>query len=302
MPRICFEAQFFWRPLARSNLRAPRSQNRVALGWKRTAILLLVAASCRIAPAQSAKPAPLAARKSFDYIGVWGKDERVYFIQKPAPHLVYISNTTAKDAGGKVPDSVEATVRLAGIYYGARFKQKNWRARILVPLTRLPAPCDAAKLDRMNPRGSPTALIVREWKGEGGGNASAFRLLPNPKNAPLFRASVVYSAKAGGNLNLGSSAPTLRIEGTRAIFDARAYDDRINAPHDVAILVNLPQGRAFGLALGARLGTKPLVIPLHKLDSARTKTPLAVVGFDGNFNPDPDLMGPVAFAFALHRK
>ena len=273
------------------------------------ALMALGGALSCVAHAQKAK-APrsktassqtLAAPARFDWIGVWGRDERVYLVLQPAPHLVYLSKIeTGKAASEGLPAYIEITLRVPGALYGARFRPKKWGGRVELPLARLQTTDEIEALDRANPRGGPAALVLRQWTGAlGGGNVSEFRLFPDPKTLPSFRARGVYRARAGGNPRLGSFAPTLRIKGSSAILDARRYDDQINAPIDVGILLDLPQGRAFGLVLGARLGDKPLVIPLHSLGGKATKTPSAVVGFNGNFNPDPDLMGPEAFGFAL---
>lgn len=60
-----------------------------------------------------------------DWIGVWGGDERVVVRGKPAPRLVYSINSVPKKAGGKLPDYVQATVRLPSGTFGAKFKLKS---------------------------------------------------------------------------------------------------------------------------------------------------------------------------------
>ncbi len=245
-------------------------------------------------------PARGSAQTLPDWIGTWSGNERVFIWEKPAPRLVYTSHVASKNAGGPLPDFVQATVRLPGGIWSAKFQPKSWKERVEVPLQRTVFSREGPTLDSMNPHGGSAAEIDREWNGPlGGDNVSLFRLLPNPQKAPLFKVNPVYVSRAVGQ-NLGSLAPTVRIQGSNLIFDARAYEDEVGVTTDVAVIADLPQGHAFGLVLGARIGKKPLVIPLHLLDKTPSKTPFCVVSTGGNFDYSPDSMaGSSVFGFKL---
>ena len=261
------------------------------------AALCIVGATARAQKTKTPQPEAQAAPATFDWFGVWG-GERVHLIFKPAPHLVYLSQY---DNDGKpladLPDYVDVTIRVPGALYGARFVPKKWGGRVELPLKELLFTRETPQLDTMNP-GGPAALIVRQWKDEPGGNSSTFRLFRNPKALAPFRARGVYRARVSIP-KIRQFAPALRVEGDKAVFDARRYDDQINAPTDVFVLLSLPQGHAFGFVPGARLGYQTLKISLFELDKTPSAKPSAIVGFNGDFDYNPKLMTCSAFYFAL---
>ena len=270
--------------------------------------LFFLALLLTVALSRNAQAAP-----AFDWVGVWGTDERVVVWDKPAPHLVYVSTVSAvqddeltppseRGKPAKLPDYVEVTVRLSSGFYGARFVQKQWATRVEVPLVRLKAPREAAELNQVVPGSVPAVLVVRIYRGpEGGGNASSFRLLPNPATAPVFRAHNAWRGRGVG-AQLGGLAPTLTIRGSVATLDVRRYNDGSNRPRPLAIRLDLPQGRAFGFVPAARFD-RIVSVPLHvlKSDQPKVKAPFCVVELSGNFDYSPDSMTGEAFGFALKR-
>ena len=256
------------------------------------------------------RQAHTAPAPPFDWAGVWG-DERVVVWEKPAPRLVYVATDAAiqndeltppaqRGKPAKLPDHVEVTVRLASGFYGARFVQKHWITRVEVPLVRLKAAREAAELNQISPGNAPTVLVTRVYTGpDGGGNISEFRLLPNPAKTPVFRAKEVWRGRAMG-AQLGSLAPTILVRGGLATLDARRYNDGSTVPRALAVILDLPGGRAFGFVPAARLD-RVVNVPLFVLNGASKKAPFCTVGLNGNFDYSPDTMAGEAFGFALKR-